>query len=138
MNLSIHNDCKYKRPNTSVQIPLNQKTNKGFICFSSAQHCRRGDRLRRSMRELVVCDRFNAWICIIKSIFDSLKKHKNDKLNTAFLLFSTADVVIGSDGQCEGEWVCEHRWKPIAGMAGFSKATNGMTFDNWVNEVSIT
>ena len=48
---------------------------------------------------------------------------------------STADVVIGADGQCEGGWVCEHRWTAIAGMAGFSKATNGMSFDNWVNSV---
>ena len=43
---------------------------------------------------------------------------------------STADVIINEDGSCGGGWVCEHRWAPIAGMAGFAKAANGQPYIN--------
>lgn len=32
------------------------------------------------------------------------------------LPFSTANVVINSDNQCDGGWVCEHRWASIYKM----------------------
>lgn len=32
---------------------------------------------------------------------------------------------FGADGQCEGGWVCEHRWPAIAGMIGFRNAVAG-------------
>ncbi|XP_076311371.1 alpha-amylase-like isoform X1 [Tachypleus tridentatus] len=38
---------------------------------------------------------------------------------------NTLDVTINADGSCGNGWVCEHRWKPIAGMVSFSKATSG-------------
>jgi alpha-amylase len=48
--------------------------------------------------------------------------------------WSTKDVIINADGSCGNGWVCEHRWRAIAGMAGFAKAANGQPMQNWWNE----
>lgn len=48
--------------------------------------------------------------------------------------WSTKNVVINADGSCGNGWVCEHRWRAIAGMAGFAKAANGQPMTNWWSE----
>lgn len=44
---------------------------------------------------------------------------------------SIKDVIINPDGSCGNGWVCEHRWKAIAGMASFSKAVKGTDVGGW-------
>ncbi|XP_047486576.1 alpha-amylase-like [Penaeus chinensis] len=45
--------------------------------------------------------------------------------------YSTANVVINSDNQCDGGWVCEHRWASIYKMVRFSNAVKDTAW--WEN-----
>ena len=47
--------------------------------------------------------------------------------------WSAADVVIKPDGSCDGGWVCEHRWNPIAKMVRFRNAVAGTDMVNYWN-----
>jgi alpha-amylase len=47
--------------------------------------------------------------------------------------YSAVDVIINEDGSCSGEWVCEHRWNPIAKMVRFRNAVAGTQMDNYWN-----
>ncbi|KAJ9593301.1 hypothetical protein L9F63_015176, partial [Diploptera punctata] len=38
---------------------------------------------------------------------------------------------INSDGTCGNGWVCEHRWRQIFNMVGFSNAVAGTTMNDW-------
>lgn len=45
---------------------------------------------------------------------------------------STANVVINSENQCEGGWVCEHRWESIYKMVRFRNAVaSAQSWDNY-------
>lgn len=37
----------------------------------------------------------------------------------------------GQPSGCNSQWVCEHRWRPIANMVGFRNATDGYALSNW-------
>lgn len=39
--------------------------------------------------------------------------------------------VIGADGRCQRDWVCEHRWNSIANMVEFRNEVYGSGFSNW-------
>ncbi|XP_064112999.1 alpha-amylase-like isoform X2 [Macrobrachium nipponense] len=43
--------------------------------------------------------------------------------------YCTADVIINSENQCEGGWVCEHRWLSIYKMVRFRNAVAAA--DSW-------
>ncbi|XP_064112997.1 alpha-amylase-like isoform X2 [Macrobrachium nipponense] len=45
--------------------------------------------------------------------------------------YSTTNVVINSDNQCEGGWVCEHRWESIFKMVRFRNAVPASSW--WEN-----
>ncbi|KZS14665.1 Alpha-amylase 1 [Daphnia magna] len=47
--------------------------------------------------------------------------------------YSAADVIIKPDGSCDGGWVCEHRWNPIAKMVRFRNAVAGTAMENYWN-----
>jgi alpha-amylase len=47
--------------------------------------------------------------------------------------YTTKDVIINPDGSCGNGWVCEHRWAPITGMAGFAKAAKDQPYINRAN-----
>jgi alpha-amylase len=38
---------------------------------------------------------------------------------------------INADGSCANGWVCEHRWREIAGMVRFRNVVRGTTVSNW-------
>ncbi|XP_054088895.1 alpha-amylase 2-like [Zeugodacus cucurbitae] len=38
---------------------------------------------------------------------------------------------INADNSCSGGWVCEHRWRQIANMAGFRNIASGTNLQNW-------
>ncbi|KAK8405762.1 hypothetical protein O3P69_001926 [Scylla paramamosain] len=48
--------------------------------------------------------------------------------------YSTANVVINADNQCEGGWVCEHRWTSIYKMVRFRNAVADTS--SWENYYS--
>ena len=79
------------------------------------------------------------WMCT-RHNFTLTSPVNLQKLNVASAPYTTCshacikDVIINGDGSCGNGWVCEHRWPPIAGMAGFAKASNGMGNDHWWNE----
>lgn len=39
--------------------------------------------------------------------------------------------IINGQGTCDGGWVCEHRWRQIRNMVGFSKQAGGYGVENW-------
>ncbi|XP_077291632.1 alpha-amylase A-like [Arctopsyche grandis] len=39
--------------------------------------------------------------------------------------------IINSDGSCDENWVCEHRWGPIYQMVEFRNQVNGTILSNW-------
>lgn len=39
--------------------------------------------------------------------------------------------IDAGNAACNDEWVCEHRFPPIAGMVGFRNATDGAPVSNW-------
>src|SRR5205814_6329719 len=44
----------------------------------------------------------------------------------------TRDVYANGTPNCFGEWVCEHRWRPIANMVEFRNVTDSAFFvSNW-------
>ncbi|KAK7085956.1 hypothetical protein SK128_005871 [Halocaridina rubra] len=45
--------------------------------------------------------------------------------------YSTANVVITSDNQCSGGWVCEHRWPSIYKMVRFRNAVGNTNWENY-------
>ncbi|CAL4138325.1 unnamed protein product, partial [Meganyctiphanes norvegica] len=46
--------------------------------------------------------------------------------------YGTADVVINSENQCEGGWLCEHRWESIYKMVRFRNAVASVPdWDNY-------
>ncbi|CAH1784331.1 unnamed protein product [Owenia fusiformis] len=49
--------------------------------------------------------------------------------------YQTKSVRISANGEgCEDGWVCEHRWRVMAGMSGFRKAVSGTNVVNWWSE----
>lgn len=40
-------------------------------------------------------------------------------------------VYNGDNVQCSGDWICEHRWTPIANMVAFRNFTNGAPVSRW-------
>lgn len=44
-----------------------------------------------------------------------------------------AGRVVDGNGQCEGPWVCEHRWKPIVNMIKFRNVVGNASIGNWAD-----
>ncbi|XP_064597807.1 pancreatic alpha-amylase-like [Liolophura sinensis] len=44
---------------------------------------------------------------------------------------NTLAVTITAQGECTGDWICEHRWRQIANMVAFRNSVTGQGVDNW-------
>ncbi|XP_018017055.1 alpha-amylase 1 isoform X2 [Hyalella azteca] len=45
--------------------------------------------------------------------------------------YNIISPTFGADGACQGDWVCEHRWRQIYNMVMFRKVVHGTDSNDW-------
>lgn len=72
-----------------------------------------------------------AWPFGIQRLMSSFEFNDGDQGPPADGNGNLNSPIINADGSCGGGWACEHRWRQIYNMVGFSNAVSGTSVANW-------